>query len=219
MSRKKIAVFGCSWSQGLKRLDNFDNWVKHLAKKRPEHDFYNFGCSGTSIVYHAYLLDSITRREDFDNIIFQVTSPGRYTWWKPHNLNELKERQDNNYWAMPKWYGKKYVEKITFGDMEKGTLDNDKKKQKFATEYYKRLSRDQMEIEFKVYLEFVKARSDLVFFHRKGLQEGDLSVHSTLGDDKFHSFAYDDGGHFGVEGNQWTANWVNDHLIKKGVLI
>ena len=75
-----------------------------------------------------------------------------------------------------------------------------------------------MAIEFDVYLEFVKARSDLVFFHRKGLQEGDLSVYSTLGYDKFNDFAYDDGDHFGVEGNQWTADWVNKHLIRKGVL-
>jgi len=215
MSRKRIAVFGCSWSQGVASLNNFDNWVKHLAKKRPEHDFYNFGCGGTSIVYHAYLLDSITRREEFDHIIFQVTSPGRYSWWQPHKLNEMIERQDDNYWAVARGYGK-YVQRVTMGSLQKGALD--KKTQKFANEYYKRLSDDQKDIEYKVYIEFAKARSDLVFFHRKGLQEGDLSVKSILGDDKFYSFVSDDGDHFGVEGNQWTANWVNKRLIRKGVM-
>lgn len=211
MKRKKIAVFGCSWSQGLQNLNNFDNWVKHLAKKRPEYDFYNFGCGGTSIVYHVYLLDLITKREDFDHIIFQVTSASRYTWWQPHQLDEIIEQQDKNYWAIAKDYGK-YIDRITMGSLQKGALD--KKTQQFANEYYRRLSNDQIEIEYKVYIEFAKARSDLLFFYKKGLQEGDLSIQSTLGDEKFYNFVADDGDHFNKAGNEWQASWINKQLEK-----
>ena len=56
MKSKNIAVFGCSWSQGISE-DNFNNWVNHLSKKYSHHKFYNFGTGGSSIVYHTHLLE------------------------------------------------------------------------------------------------------------------------------------------------------------------
>lgn len=217
MKSKKIAIFGCSWSQGLEET-SYNNWVQYLSQKYPQHNFYNFAAAGTSIVYHTHLLESVTKIEKFDIVIFQITSPARLTWWKPHNITEFLYQQQKNVWAIEKSYGQ-YVDRINTGTINsKKFFDIDRKKHKFGIQYYSRLTDEQILLDHKAYVNYIKDKVNLHFYHRSALNKDEYSVYDTLGKKKFKEFTIDEGDHFGIDGNNWQANWVESLLINKGIL-
>jgi len=79
----KLAVFGCSWSYGTHQKVNIEksppNWVRSLAKLRPDISITNFSYGGTSIQFSAFLFDNYAK--EYDYTIFQITSPYRLTVW------------------------------------------------------------------------------------------------------------------------------------------
>lgn len=217
MKSKNIAVFGCSWSQGISE-DNFNNWVNHLSKKYSHHKFYNFGTGGSSIVYHTHLLEQATKIKKFDTVIFQITSPGRFTWWKPHNIIRMLTQQRENLWAIDNSHGK-YVDRINIGTIQsKKFFDSDRKKHKFGIEYYSRLTDEQMLLDHKAYVNYIKDKVDLYFYHRSALNTGEHSVYDTLGKVNFDKFTIDEGDHFGLDGIEWKSDWVESLLNNKGLL-
>lgn len=217
MQTKNIAVFGCSWTQGLKDKD-FDNWVFRLSKCFPQHNFYNFAAGGTSIVYHTHLLEQILKSTKFDYKIFQVTSPGRFTWWQPHNALDLIEQKTDNYYCLQEDYGR-FVDRINTGTiLSKKFVKLDRKKHNFGVEYYKRLTDEQIRLDNIAYVSYIKDKVDFHFYHRKSYEKNSFSILTELGDDKFNKFVIDDGDHFGEEGNQWQADWIIDKLKDKKLL-
>lgn len=217
MKSKRIAIFGCSWTQGL-QSENFDNWVLHLSKRYPMHSFFNYAAAGTSIVYHTHLLEQVTTKKTFDITIFQITSPARFTWWKPHKINKMLYKQSDNVWAIEKGYGD-YVDRINTGTIaDKKFFGTNKKKHKFGVEYYNRLTNDQILLDHKAYVNYIKDKVDLHYYHRTSINDNELSVYDTLGEDNFNKFVIDNGDHFSIEGNDWISRWVEMQLKNRELL-
>lgn len=216
MKSKRIAVFGCSWTQGLEN-ENYDNWVYYLSKRYPMHSFFNYAAAGTSIVYHTHLLEQVTYKQTFDIIIFQVTSPARFTWWKPHKINKMLYKQSDNLWAIEAGYGN-YVDRINTGTIsDKKFFKIDKKKHRFGVDYYSRLTNQQILLDHKAYISYIKDKVDLYFCHRSAINN-ELSVYDTLGEENFKKFVIDNGDHFSPEGNDWESRWIELQLKNKGLL-
>jgi len=217
MKSKNIAVFGCSWTQGVKS-EVFDNWVVWLSKMYPQHKFYNFAAAGTAITYHTHLLEQVMQDKTFDVKLFQVTSPGRFTWWKPHKFKEIMYQKYDNYYCLEEDYGK-FVDRINTGTiLSNKFLDSDRKKNTFGVEYYKRLCDDQVDLDHRVYINYVKNNVDFYFHHRRSYESHIPSVFTELGEKQFYKYVVDDGEHFGTEGNQWEANWIKDQLTDRNIL-
>lgn len=217
MKSKRIAMFGCSWTQGLEP-HNYDNWVKYFSEMYPDCSFFNYAAAGTSIVYHTHLLEQVTAKQKFDLVIFQITSPARFTWWKPHKINKMLYKQTPNLWAIESGYGK-YVDRINTGTItSKKFIGQDKKKHKFGVEYYSRLTNEQILLDHKAYINYIKDKVDFHFYHRSAYVDDAPSVYDTLGESNFNKFVIDSGDHFSKEGNQWQAKWIDLNLKNKGLI-
>lgn len=216
--KKKIAVFGCSWSQGL--YPDLDNWVKELAKLLPDYEFYNFSLGGTSLAYSIHLLEQIYDSDiNFDITIFQATSEGRLTWWKSHNIFNFLERHGDNLFHIDKKNINDYVDKINYGTVFSKS-DLNKNDKIFGRQYYSRLNLDMTSIELRSLLEFADKRVNILFSHRSMKKYGlnYLSVFDTLGEENFKKFVIDEGEHFSNAGNKWQALWILDKLKQKKLI-
>lgn len=217
MTSKNVAIFGCSWSQGIKEK-NFDNWVLRLSKLFPEYNFYNFAAGGTSIVYHTHLLEEILKTKKFDIKIFQITSPGRFTWWQPHDIMELVEQKTSNYYCLQENYGR-FVDRINTGTiLSNKFIKSDRKKHNFGIEYYKRLTDDQIRLDHVAYVNYIKDMVDFRFYHRKAYEKDSVSIITELGEKRFKELIIDDGDHFGAAGNEWQTNWIANKLKEKHII-
>ena len=217
MKSKNIAAFGCSWTQGV-QPEIFTNWVMYLSELYPQYNFYNFGASGTSITYHTHLLEQVIKSKKFDATIFQVTSPGRFTWWKTHTVEDILYQKNDNYYCLDGNLSR-FVDRINTGTIHsKKFLKSDRKKHKFGVEYYKRLNDEQINLDYRTYINYIKQQVDFYFHHQSSLDSNVPSVITELGEKQFYKYVIDDGDHFGIEGSKWQANWIKDQLNSKGIL-
>lgn len=211
--KTKIAIFGCSWSQGLWQK-NYDSWVKEFSKLSPDCEIYNFAMAGSSLSYAAHLLEQVYDSDlKFDLKIFQATSPGRFTWWDNHNILDFLKQDADNLFSVDDSKISKVVHKINYGTVyaKNHLLKKDKK---FGIDYYSKLNLELSALEYRALLEFVDRRVDLLFAHRsmKDYNLNYLSVYDELGNSNFKKFTIDEGEHFSNAGNKWEANWVLNKL-------
>lgn len=212
----KIAIFGCSWTQGL-YYEKYDSWPFRLSERYPQHEFFNCAVAGSSIAYHTYLLEGAKNSINPDFTIFQITSPYRFTQWKEHNPIDLLKKRTDNFMQIKD--EQKFTDSFNLGTIYSNKfIKSDKKKHLFGLEYYNRVGDKQAELEFNVYIEYIKNRTDYCFFHRKSIDPELPSVYNVLGEEKFKKYIIDDGDHFGAEGLEWQSKWIEDILIKKGIL-
>lgn len=217
MKSKKIAVFGCSWSQGL-YTHKFDNWVTQLSYLYPEHTFYNFALGGTSTSFHTYLLEEARKFINIDISIFQHTSPGRFTWWEPFSLDTSLVKKTDNLYVLDE-NRSNYVKRINPGTISSRVFrKSDPKTQKFGDAYYERLNHEQIALDAKVYANYVTHLTDLQIQHVNYLEDNTPTVYTALGEKQFKRYIIDDGKHFGPKGNVWQATWVNDLLKERGLM-
>jgi hypothetical protein len=205
----KIAVIGCSWSSGE------NNWVQILSTKYPNHHFTNFSVCGVSIEYQTYILDKI--KNNFDLVLFQITSLGRFTFWENHDINNFLYNESTNLKQIDEEIYK-FVKRINYGVILKKPYYMPDDVHKFGQKYYSIINREQLDLDYKLYTQYIKNQADLCFFHRKGIDKTDLSVLEKLGKDNFYKYTIDDGDHFSNEGNIWVSNWIEDTLKSKGLL-
>jgi hypothetical protein len=218
MKSKKILVVGCSWSAGV--ASETENWVHELSKIRLDHTFYNLSRGGTSIQFHLGVLEKAKEKLNPDITIFQYTSAGRLTWWEDFDIMQYIDQDSENYYTLSHALCSK-VDQINIGTIYGNKfIKTDRAKHKFGKLYYNRVGFEAMKIELKVYIDYAKKVSDFQFHHKSSphVGENELSVQEYLGDKKFNKFTIDDGAHFGDAGNKWQAQWINEHLIAKGLL-
>lgn len=201
----KIAVYGCSWSQGLS-LHDYSSWVTELASVCPEHEFYNYSYGGSSVLYQIHLMENT--KADFK--IFQVSAPGRLTWWddvKDHSkyLTQIRD----NVWGF---------RSVNINHrINTGTIASEKFKytkpeiHKFGKMYYSLIENNYFVTEHIVHSYYAIKKSDYCFCHTSSVNGLD-SVYDTLGKEKFESFVIDNGNHFGKEGQKWQAKWIKEKI-------
>lgn len=231
-----IFVFGCSWSDDRVVDNNITtSWVYELSKIMPEHNFYNFAYSGSSVHHSILIMESVLTNFQIkpDKIIFQVTSEGRVTYYKNQdfkNFNLKVEKISNNYFKFD--IGKKdnfhNVCCVNYGMLNPNNNSSHNhwtKIKKFAKIYYTNLTKEEhFDLEYKIQLEYIKQKSDLFFLHKKH-NVTNISSFSFEPNNEFlviedllpinrDSFIIDNGFHFSYIGCKWQAEIIK-HIIKK----
>lgn len=231
-----ILTLGCSWTAD-RCVDATHNtsWVKELSKITPEHNFYNFAYSGTSVHHSLLILESLLKKSqiNFDKIIFQITNEGRLTYYKNQNFKNLDLKIDkilDNYFVFDIKKNDNFhnICNINYGILSpnnNSTHAHWNEIKNFAKIYYTNLTREEhFDLEHKIQLEYIKNKVDLVFFHRRfnlsnissfdyDPNKDHLVIQDVLGDEKFKSFSVDEGNHFSYEGCVWEAKYLKSKIF------
>ena len=221
MTSKKLIVFGCSYSSGLEDESIDNNWPFIFAKNNPEYEVINYARGGSSLQFSIAMLHKFLKKQiDLTDIkiVFQVTTPNRYTY----NIQEILDAEEsfsvyNNYkkinnepgvqTILPNW--ERDIKLVRY--QHKFYQD----KIKFYPDIYN-------DIEFESQVSYVKNICDFTFYHHqfKNTIPRQLSVkytnvpciRSILGVEKFDEYSIDNGGHFRTDGLNYVANFVKDNL-------
>lgn len=196
--------FGCSWTAWSKT-----NYVEELAKLTPEHNFYNWAQSGSSIALSTYLLDAVKHRYTGDNnyFIFQATNPYRVSWWNTIDFRSINQLQPN-YFKLPALDGK-YWQGFSAANCK------DKAFGKYHKQYYMTNTNTNMNHEYKTYCKFAKDNSDYIFWQQKQQNkvfDNMICVQDLLGEEKHNKYLSRDGWHFARPGSKWQAQWIKKEL-------
>jgi len=211
-----IVCLGCSFTSGTTHDE--PNWVTSLAKKHPEHTFFNLALAGSSILYSIWILEEFLKTNKPDLIIFQLTHEGRVTYYKDQELDargvfSFMNTVDNyNYIRFPYHL----VSCINYG-----TLNKDKShKHPLITEqlhiaemYYSYFSKSKMfDVEHRAFVHYAKSMADVCFYHKDAGNnvDGIITIEKVLGTEKFKEFVIDGpGNHFGQDGCDWQADFIS----------
>lgn len=216
----KIATFGCSWTHGLNSIDNFYSWPYALHLQNPDWIIHNYAIGGSNLTFQTFLMEDVLRNESYDKIIFQITSPGRLTYFEEDYdfVRHNKEIEQNfKRFDIEEGFYRKIVT-ITPGHMKLSRKDsfwNLKEKYNFAKNYYSLVNKSIFRTEYKALVYYIKEKADLFFMHNEdvlGLQICPVIKEEAKKENKLDQFVADNGDHFNKHGCIWQANWVKDRL-------
>jgi hypothetical protein len=224
----KLAVFGCSWSYGTSQHQDISksqpNWVRSLAKLRPDISITNFAFKGSSINFSSYLFDKYAK--EYDYTIFQITAPYRLTLW-PEEFDFKKHliKYEDSLWQLDNKITQQvlnlnpsYIDKYSSWKM----FDNSTRYGiNFSKQYYKYTDSNYLWFEYNMFLKHITTQADLRFFHRLNpnwpLRDKAYNIwciEKILSAQQYQSYLLDDGNHFNQAGCEWQANYINDKYLK-----
>ena len=212
----KIAIFGCSWSHGVKNISNGYSWPLALSEHHPDWEIHNYALGGSSLSFQASLLDNVLAHDSYDKIVFQLTNPARFTYMDDDvNFGDYIINLSKNY-RMFDMYGDIYrnIVCITAGALGLNKHDSFWKfpvdKYEFTKMYYSYVNRHINRTEYRALAQYVKSKSDIVFFHNEDVCDiGDIPV---IMDQTGKKYVVDNGEHFNIDGSKWVADWVEKQL-------
>lgn len=211
----KVAVFGCSFTYGMKYIENWHNWVEEFSIIRPDLHIDNYSNSGSSLRYSVELIDALVN--DYDKIILQITNPGRFTykikkWGHP---SEMLVNRNNHRWISTDKADQHYrFVNPWVADVKSRNADDDNV---FAAEYYRRIDLSEIVIEHNSLISYVKKKTDFVYSQYSDYinfkYDDDIPIiQHQMPASLLTSFIGDESGHFTVEGNKWVAQWINSNI-------
>lgn len=233
-----ILVLGCSWTANRLVNNNITtSWVEELSKLLPEHTFYNFAYSGSSVGHSILVMESLLENSKikFDKIIFQITTDGRITFYNNldfKNLDFFISQKTSNYYFLDMDKDNNFlkISNVNYGILNpknKSPRPDWEKIKKFAEIYYENLNLEyNFFLEHKIQFEYIKKKVDFFFLHRPISQSmfAPISynpnnecfvIEEVLGNQIFDKFKIDEGGHFSLEGCIWEAKYLKKKLEEK----
>ena len=211
----KVAIFGCSFTYGMKYIENWHNWVEEFSNIRPDLYIDNYSNSGSSLRYSVELIDAVEK--EYDKIILQITNPGRFTYkikeWK--HPSEMLANRNNHRWISTENADRYYrFVNPSVATIVSKNVDDDKT---FAEEYYKRIDLSEITIEHNSLISYVRKKTDFIYCHYSNYvnfnYDSDIPViENQITKTMLESFMGDESGHFNVEGNKWVAQWINSNI-------
>lgn len=211
----KIAIFGCSWTHGVGQVENYLNWPYYFAKKYPNIEITNYAIAASSVLFQIYQMNLVKKLDPADLYIFQITRPERLTYWEPGSkfFNHL-EKVDVNY----KQYRHGIFQSVQCLTpplaTQKPNMNNKQKSIDFAKHYYRNVNVETMDLEWELMLDYIKVNTDFCFLQTEGADRNitDIPcVEDILTREKCKEW-WAAGTHFGKEGLNWVADWVDDNL-------
>lgn len=200
--------FGCSWTGWHK-----SNYVEEMSKIIPNHNFYNWGCSGSSISISTFILDAVKKKFHRDNnyFIFQCTSPCRVSWWDEKFGDILvycATQHEDNYFKLDSLKGRHWE-----GFSPNSVNDQD---QKYHRLYYSKNTNSVMHHEYAIHCKYAEQNSDYIFWQRErhidyNIFNNPKAVDLECGN-RYETYLSDDGFHFGSDGVKWQADWLIKEL-------
>lgn len=208
----KLATFGCSWTHGILEINNGYSWPKAVAELTGW-QVDNFSLAGSSLSFQTYLLDDVLKNDDYDKIIFQITTPHRLTYFDDKCNYGKYLKKDNNYRHLD-ITGDIYRNFIcvTPGHMSLNDTDDFWKypdKFTFANMHYKYTSKNIVKTEYNALIEYLKNKVDFLYFHNENNSIDNVPVLMDIVGDKFVA---DNGKHFNKLGSKWVANWILENI-------
>ena len=216
----KVAVFGCSWSHGIKAVNDRYSWPYALSKLKPEWHIENYAVEGTSLAFQTFLMDDVLRHHSFDKIIFQITSPGRITYFEEdYDVLQHVENITSNYKhiSIENGFFRKVIA-VTPGHMNLPKKDSfwfPAGKYEFSKSYYSLINKSIFRTEYKALVHYILSKANVVFMHNEDILKLNLCpvvMEEVNNDELLKSFIADSGSHFNKVGCDWQANWVLDRL-------
>lgn len=216
----KIATFGCSWTHGLKEVDNFYSWPYALHNLNPDWEIHNYAIGGTNLQFQTFLLDDVLRHNSYDKIIFQITSPGRLTWFEEdYDFTKNMEETEKNYrcFNIENGFYRKLVI-VTPGHMKlssKNSFWSVPGKYDFAKKYYSFINKSIFRTEYKALIYYLKDKVDLLFMHNEDILNLNICPvikNEASKENSLSKIIADNGDHFNKDGCNWQAKWVKDRL-------
>jgi len=218
----KLAVFGCSCSYGTTQHIDIDksepNWVRSLAKLRPDVSITNFSYAGTSVQFSASLFDKFA--QDFDYTIFQITGSGRLCFW-PDQFDFKKHMikyEDNliQFGDLDPYIFQVTASAIDDPDNNKYIFKNTEHELDFAKKYYRYMPMEIIELEYQSIINNIYSKANLTFWHFgvKQYRDDIFSINQILGDTQFFNYSTSTGFHFNQAGCEWQANYINERYLK-----
>jgi hypothetical protein len=165
-------------------------------------------------------MDDVLRHHSFDKIIFQITSPGRITYFEEdYDILQHTETVTENYQhiSIEDGFFRKVIT-VTPGHMnlpKKDSFWDIKNKYEFTKDYYSFINKSIFRTEYKALVHYVLSKANVVFMHNEDILKLNLCpvVIEEVKDDKLlNSFIADNGKHFNKAGCDWQASWVLDRL-------
>jgi|TARA_B110000908_G_scaffold80913_1_gene96985 hypothetical protein len=217
----KIATFGCSWTHGLYEVNDFYSWPYALHKLKPDWQIDNYAVCGSSLQLQTFLLDDVLRNNTYDKIIFQITTPGRLSYFEEdYDMTTALTEYETNYKRIETEDGFfRKVVTITPGHMQLPKTNSFWRlhgKYKYARSYYGMLNKSIFRTEYKALVYYLKDKVDLMFMHNEDSLKLDICpvVMEEVKKENIaiDSFIADNGEHFNIEGCDWEAKWVLDRL-------
>jgi len=219
-------VFGCSWSYGTSQHQDISksqpNWVRCLAKIRPDISITNFAFKGSSINFSSYLFDKYAK--EYDYTIFQITSPYRFTLW-PEEFDFKKHliKYEDNLWQLDNKITRQVLN-LNPSQINKEPswklFDNSTRHElNFSKQYYKYTDSNYLWFEYNMFLKHITTQADLRFFHRDDpnwplREEIPWCIEKIITTQQYQDYLLDDGDHFNQAGCEWQANYINDKYLK-----
>lgn len=208
----QIYTFGCSFTHGDNGKDGLYshnrgnvNWVRSLAKKFPQHNFFNNAVCGTSIEFSVAQL-SVAPKDAFK--IFQITVPWRKNFWKQEDLQNYLIKNDNY-----TGYNRKVTDCVEQYHPNLNTNVIDTKR--FHKQYYTKQNDFLEKTQYLAYHEYIKKNSNFVFYHYYHPDITDETIpciQNILGPELFAKYDIDGNFHFNQEGCDWIAEWIAKNL-------
>lgn len=207
---KIVHTFGCSWTHGCKDSEVGEmNWVKQLAKKYPNVSFRNHALCGASLEFSIAQLHEVIKNDPTSIKIFQITSPFRFTVWDQDELESCKINFKN-----VNQYSSESIEKTEryHGGWNTNRIREDRK---FWKAYITRQNHYAEKGKFLGLCDYANRVCDFTFFHQRYGGITDLNipcVKDEIGEEQFDKYCWDEGFHFGPEGCQWVADWIDNKV-------
>lgn len=214
----KIAIFGCSWTQGVGQIEKYINWPYFFSLKYPNIEITNYAVAASSLTFQIHQMNLIKKTNPADFYIFQITRPGRLTYWEPNSVFfDHLETVSPNY----KQYRHGIFQSVQCLTPPLATqqpnMNNKQKSIDFAKHYYKNVNDETFEFEWNLAVEYVKQHADYYFLQTEGKDKNikDIEcVEDILGHEQCKAW-WEAGTHFGRQGLEWVANWVYENTKDK----
>jgi len=224
----KLAVFGCSWSYGTNQQVDIEksppNWVRCLAKIRPDISITNFAFGGTSVQFSAFLFDKYAKEHDYT--IFQITSPYRFTLWpEQFDFKEHMIKYEDNLTQLDNELYSDILNvspaQIEIDPSWKLFFKHSRNVINFSKQYYKYMDSEYLWFEYNMFIEHITKQADLRFFHRidpkwplRDETYNTWCIQKILPAQQYQDYLLDDGDHFNQAGCEWQANYINDKYLQ-----
>lgn len=214
----KIAIFGCSWTHGVGQIEKYINWPYFFAQKYPDIEITNYAVAASSIFFQIHQMNLVKKHDPADFYIFQITRPERLTYWEngKNFFDHLESAAPN----LKQYYHGIFqsVQCLTPPLVgQKANMNNKQQTIDFAKHYYKHVNVETMDLEWELAVDYVKENTDFCFLQTEGADRyvTDIPcIEDILGREKCKQW-WEAGTHFGRDGLQWVADWVDNSVKDK----
>ena len=216
---ENVATFGCSWTAGVGT--EYYSWAQELARENPYITVRNYGMGGTSLKWSITRLLAFKQYNPHSHTVLQVTVPNRITLSNQCTYDSTVLSQMSENYSNSNMHPEDHI--LTFQPTKPPKYHPNytlAQRKCMHTALYDSHNHDVELLEWKMYIDYAVANSNLVYFHNIYHMERYIALGGTklpcveehFGESQFNEWVYDGGQHLHIQGSQEVARWVKATL-------